>query len=71
MTDWSSPEKAIEKIKSLVRAIPDFPIPGINFRYCMLFLFNDFAHSVRCNDHVITILSKIKESSLKSRTHSS
>ena len=47
MTDWSSPEKAIEKIKSLVRAIPDFPIPGINFRYCVLFLFNDFAHSVR------------------------
>lgn len=39
MTDWSSPEKAIEKIKSLVRAIPDFPIPGINFRYYICFSF--------------------------------
>ena len=34
-SEWESPEKALSGIQSLIKAVPDFPKPGIIFRDIM------------------------------------
>ena len=54
--DWSSPDAALEGIKQLIKAVPDFPKPGILFRYVvhvispvytLIFYKNSFYKNIR------------------------